>query len=130
MGHTTQEPNALQPRRPPQIGDVLEKMRDARLAEAEMLDGLIAAVGGSRSTPEPVYVALHELAARISFAESTIRSWVASGVLVEGEHYVRKGRRLRFCWPAIEAWLQSRQPQEEPPEVAPFTPARRSRGNR
>ncbi len=129
MGQTVQEPDALQALRSPEIGAVLERMRDARLAEAEVLTGLLAAAKGGDFGGTPVYLSLRELSTRISFAESTIRAWVAGGLLVEGEHYIRKGRRLRFSWPAVEAWLQSRaKPCSE--EVVPFKASRRSRGDR
>jgi excisionase family DNA binding protein len=67
-------------------------------------------------------ITLAELADRLKMGESTVRAMVASGELRQGEHYARKGRKLRFFWSPIRAWLrQADDATESPhPAVTPF----------
>jgi hypothetical protein len=39
-----------------------------------------------------------QYADRLQIGRSTLFSWLAQGVLIEGEHYFRVGRILRFIW--------------------------------
>lgn len=45
------------------------------------------------------YLKLSEFADRAQIGESTIYEWIKGGRLVEGVHYVRRGRCLRFPFP-------------------------------
>lgn len=54
------------------------------------------------------YLGLDQLIERIPYSKKTIYNYVAEGSLIEGIHYVKKGR-LIFYWPAMEAWLRGEQ---------------------
>jgi hypothetical protein len=75
-------------------------LQAARLAEVEALGELMSALAGTTSgagpgstdspaDSEPCYLSVRQLAARIPYAEQTIRNLMSSGELVEGEHYFK-----------------------------------------
>ncbi len=71
------------------------------------------------------YVTTRELSQRTGMAQSSVRALCVSAKLVEGEHYVWRGRRRLFIWAAVDAWLRASRTAS--PEVVPFPPARRRR---
>lgn len=43
-------------------------------------------------------VSLAEFARRMGVCPNTVRSWIAAGKLLEGVHFLRAGRVIRFPW--------------------------------
>jgi hypothetical protein len=99
---------------------LIEKLRAARLAEAEALGDLAAVISSGSSTPvplltgspsqidgQPCYLSVRQLAERIPYAEQTIRNMVSSGELIEGKHYFKRRRRVMFSWPAMREGPQA-----------------------
>jgi hypothetical protein len=68
-----------------------------------------ASIGSSDSPAdsEPCYLSVRQLAARIPYAEQTIRNLMHSGELVEREHYFKRRGRVIFSWPAMRAWVEA-----------------------
>ena len=69
------------------------------------------------------YLTVAQVCERLSLGKSTIRCLMTSGKLREGEHYVRKGRKILCRWSRIESWLtQPPPPVGEHPksDVIPF----------
>lgn len=105
-------------RRTELIARGLEHLRRAKLMEVEGLTEILDAVfrlqgegdGGHAGeiSGGDCYLSTKELAMRIPYAEKTIRNLVASGELVEGNHYFRRhhGRRLIFSWVAMHEWVE------------------------
>lgn len=57
------------------------------------------------SPEQPTYLTTEELALRIKYETSTIRSRLKDSVLLEGRHYIRPfgGRKTLYIWENIEA---------------------------
>ena len=49
-----------------------------------------------KSNPEILTV--EQFAERMQVSRTTVFGWIKNGSLVEGVHYLRLGRILRFCW--------------------------------
>jgi hypothetical protein len=60
-----------------------------------------------RRRPKP-YVSVKELTELTPWTEEAIRSMMRKGVLVEGKHYFRVGRRDVFKWDAIVDFIERR----------------------
>lgn len=111
----------------PRFADLLRNLKAARLAEAEALDDLVAAVsdvlhraGGSSTEPsplaaEPCYLSVRQLASRIPYAEQTIRNLMNTGELAEGVHFFKRRGRVMFSWPAMRAWVERQSAAEDHP---------------
>jgi hypothetical protein len=96
---------------------LLRDLKAARLAEAEALDSLIEAVThaaapstslppSSTSLEEPCYLSVRQLAARIPYAEKTIRNLMTTRELAEGVHFFKCRGRIMFLWSAMRAWVE------------------------
>ena len=107
----------------PRFAEALRRLQAARLAEVEALGELVSALAGatpaasiglndSPADSEPCYVSVRQLAARIPYAEQTIRNLMSSGELVEGEHYFKRRGRVIFSWPAMRAWVEEQSAAE------------------
>lgn len=97
------------------IPDLLRNLQAARFAEAEALENLIAAITdtpesaaaqNSLTDIEPCYLSVRQLAARIPFAEKTIRNFMTTGELIEGVHFFKCRRRVMFLWSAMRVWVE------------------------
>jgi hypothetical protein len=105
----------------PRFAEALRRLQAARLAEAEALGELASALAdptGDAPSPspplldsigdaEPCYLSVRQLAARIPYAEQTIRNLMHSGELSEGTHYFKRRGRVIFSWPAMRAWVEA-----------------------
>lgn len=60
------------------------------------------------ATQPPPFLSYAELAAFVPFSEQALRIYVHDGVLREGVHYFRVGRRVVFKWEAVAAWIEGR----------------------
>jgi len=105
----------------PRFAEALRRLQAARLAEVEALGDLMSALAGATSgagsidspaDSEPCYLSVRQLAARIPYAEQTIRNLMHSGELVEGEHYFKRRGRVIFSWPAMRAWVEKQSPAQ------------------
>ena len=55
--------------------------------------------------PDREYLSIRELAARIPYAEGTIRNLMTQGRLRLGDHYIKPNGRVMFRWSAVRQWL-------------------------
>jgi hypothetical protein len=107
------------------VTDLLRNLQAARFAEAEALENLVAAIAdpttaslpapppdNSPTDAEPCYLSVRQLAARIPYAEQTIRNLMTTGELVEGVHFFKRRNRVMFWWPAMRAWVERQSPGE------------------
>jgi hypothetical protein len=107
------------------VADLLRNLQAARFAEAEALENLVAAIAdpntaslpspATHSSPteaEPCYLSVRQLAARIPYAEQTIRNLMSTGELLEGVHFFKRRNRVMFWWPALRAWVERQSPGE------------------
>ena len=63
--------------------------------------------------PKP-YLSIRELSALTPWTEQAIRTMMAKGVLKEGEHFFRVGRRTVLKWNAIVSLIEHRDLDEAP----------------
>ncbi|MBI3786047.1 MAG: hypothetical protein HY270_21875 [Deltaproteobacteria bacterium] len=124
----------------PRVSDLLRKFQEARLAEAEVFSELVAALAQAARSPlphaieianspgeaVPCYLSVRQLAARIPYAEHTIRNMISSGEFIEGEHYFKRRGRVMFSWPAMRAWVEQQSEQADEPEALPLVRNRRN----
>lgn len=121
----------------PRFAEALRRLQAARLAEVEALGELVSALAGatpgasvglndSPAASEPRYLSVRQLAARIPYAEQTIRNLMHSGELVEGEHYFKRRGRVIFSWPAMRSWVER---QDSSANQHPPLPLARNRKN-
>ena len=121
----------------PRFADALRRLQAARLAEVEALGDLVSALAGatpgasvglndSPADSEPCYLSVRQLAARIPYAEQTIRNLMHSGDLVEGEHYFKRRGRVIFSWPAMRAWVEQQGVGDEREDTLPLVRNRRN----
>ena len=122
----------------PRFAEALRRLQAARLAEVEALGELVSALAGaapgasvglneSPADSEPCYLSVRQLAARIPYAEQTIRNLMHSGELVEGEHYFKRRGRVIFSWPAMRAWVEQQTETAAEGEQLPLVRKRRNR---
>jgi hypothetical protein len=112
----------------------VERFRNARIVEAEAIEEIIAAIialagygeasykGVTQTNrdarePQPAtektnYLSVRQLAARIPYAEKTIRNLMVAGKLVEGRDYFKRCGRVMFSWPAIIDWVENTDASE------------------
>jgi hypothetical protein len=67
---------------------------------------------------------VEQFAEKMMVSRTTVFGWLKSGVLMEGVHYCRLGRILRFCW-REGLFFQGQQKQiteDEGPVVPPPVP--------
>jgi hypothetical protein len=121
------KPNAAESARL-DIVRAVERLRQARIMETEAVGELImatvelingasattAAKGDIRSlTPPlsatPCYLSVRQLAARIPYAQKTLRNLMLAGELVEGRHFFKRRGRIVFSWPAMCDWIEKRE---------------------
>jgi hypothetical protein len=71
--------------------------------------------------PKP-YIELADFPRLTPFTVSAIRMHIQRGVLIEGRHFFRHGRRLVFKWAAIEEWIERRTAEfsAEPMDIVPL----------
>lgn len=60
--------------------------------------GGFMAIKKSTSHDEQDLLTPEQFAGKLQIGRSTLFSWLAQGILVEGVHYFRVGRVLRFSW--------------------------------
>ncbi len=53
------------------------------------------------SHSETEILTVEQFAQRLQVSRTTVFGWLKSGVLREGQHYLRLGRVLRFYWPTF-----------------------------
>ena len=111
----------------PKFAELLRRLQAARIAEADVFGELAMAItktgshvfpidgidGVSSSETEPFYLSVREVAARIPYAEQTIRNMMICGELREGEHYFKRRGRVMFSWPAMRAWVEQQTTRED-----------------
>lgn len=132
------------------VAGALERLREARLIEAEALGELIAVLAstpveldkhgaltnnrskdsGSPASPDrgACYLSVKQLAARMPYAEKTIRNLMHGGELLEGLHFFKCRGRVMFSWPAMRDWVEKRGATEI--EMFPLVRNRRNGGSR
>lgn len=124
----------------PRVSDLIKKVQEARLAEAEVFSELVAALAQvarnqdpstagmsiSPSEAQACYLSVRQLAARIPYAEHTIRNMISSGEFVEGAHYFKRRGRVMFSWPAMRAWVEQQNEQADEPGAFPLVRNRRN----
>ncbi len=112
------------------VAQALERLRQARIMEAEALGELITAImtvglmngasdmtaasgkislSASSLSATACYVSVKQLAARIPYAEKTLRNLMLAGELVEGRHFFKRRGRVMFSWPAMCDWVEKRE---------------------
>jgi hypothetical protein len=118
----------------PVVTRALQKIREARIIEAEALSEIITAVTTadptstaslmlSTSVETTVYLSVKQLAARIPYAESSIRNLMLAGELVEGLHFFKRRGRVMFSWQAMQDWVEARTAYKA--EAIPLVRSRR-----
>ena len=121
----------------PRFAEALRRSQAARLAEVEALGELVSALAGTTSgasigssdspaDTELCYLSVRQLAARIPYAEQTIRNLMSSGELVEGEHFFKRRGRVIFSWPAMRAWVEQQGVDNEREDTVPLVRNRRN----
>ena len=121
----------------PRFAEALRRLQAARLAEVEALGELVAALAGatpiasvgvsdSPADSDPCYLSVRQLAARIPYAEQTIRNLMHSGELVDGKHYFKRRGRVCFSWPAMRAWVEQQTETAAQSEQLPLVRNRRN----
>ena len=62
-------------------------------------------------------VSLAEFARRMGVCPNTVRAWIAAGRLLEGAHFLRAGRLIRFPWgrELVERLMRDWHPSPPPP---------------
>lgn len=62
-------------------------------------------------------VDLAGFACRMGVCPNTVRSWIATGKLLEGVHYLRSGRVIRFPWgpELVDKLMCDWHPSPQPP---------------
>lgn len=78
-----------------------------------------------RSLPDETagYLSIKQLAAKIPYAEKTIRNLMLAGEFIEGRHFFRRRRRVIFLWPAVKDWIESQR--EDTAEAIPLVRSRK-----
>lgn len=71
-----------------------------------------------------------DIAQLISMKPASLDTYCSAGLLTEGTHYFRKGRRRRFSRKAMWAWATATEAQASTANetVIPFANARRRQG--
>jgi hypothetical protein len=112
------------------VARALERLRQVRVMEAEALAELITAImaveltngacdgpaasgkfslSASSLSATPCYLSVKQLAARIPYAEKTLRNLMLAGELVEGRHFFKRRGRVMFSWLAMCDWVEKRE---------------------
>lgn len=50
------------------------------------------------NAPLPELLTVEQFAEKLMVSRTTVFTWLKSGYLVEGKHYFRRGRIIRFTW--------------------------------
>jgi hypothetical protein len=119
------------------LAGALQKIREARLIEAEALSELIAAVKVAESGPSAPtgvhtegendgYLSIKQLAARIPYSESTIRNLILAGEFRQDLHFFKRRGRIMFSWRKMQEWIEARK--EHKVELIPLV-RNRKRGS-
>jgi hypothetical protein len=111
------------------FAEALELFRHARRIESDAIAGIlnhlvnlsapiandpshsdrnIANVEEASDSRSTYYLSLKQIAARIPYAEKTIRHLILKGELVEGGHFFKRGGRLMFSWRAMQDWVEDK----------------------
>jgi len=109
------------------VARALQRLKQARLIEAEALGEIIVAIApdnttvrvlipetprgeqnGSPSSKDGGYLSVKQLVQKIPYAEKTLRNFIGAGELIEGRHYFKRRGRLMFSWSAIQEWVEKR----------------------
>ena len=67
-----------------------------------------------QTTPELLTV--EQFAQRLTMSRTTLFDWLKSGILVQGKHYFKVGRILRFVWDEtllLKIGLNRKEPKEK-----------------
>lgn len=124
------------------VARALQRLKQARLIEAEALGEIIVAIAsddtttrspipetaareqnGLPSSKEEGYLSIRQVAQRTNYKEKTLRNFISAGELIKGLHYFKRRGRLMFAWAAIEKWVE--ESEVAPPAAIPLVRSRR-----
>lgn len=88
------------------LEDLLKQWQALETERVAMMSQIVRHLIADRPQVEPTeYLTTSDLARRMRVGPSTLRALCANGTLVEGEHYVLRGRKRMFRSAAMERWF-------------------------
>jgi predicted DNA-binding transcriptional regulator AlpA len=83
------------------------------------------------SPSDPELLTVEQFADRLQVSRATIFAWMQKKILIQGQHFLRLGRVLRFPWsPDLVAGLlavSAQTPPVAPPSLSPVLAPRKKR---
>lgn len=85
----------------------------------------------NQSSPQPTltadFLTVEQFAQRLQVSRTTIFEWLKTGNLVQGKHYFKIGRVLRFVWDATLLLLDKTNKHTPRRKAAPLPPRPKDR---
>ena len=74
------------------------------------------------------FITIEEVAQRLHVSRATMFNWLQRGVFIQGKHYFKRGRVLRFVWGAdlVNDLLTGKGEEPEKPHTRPAKAKKKS----